>query len=134
MMLRAIIALALALHGIGHLLFAANAWGYWKTNETAQMRLTDVIGAGRIGEGAAGLFMLIPLVGFLAITWGYLAHAAWWGPLALATAVLSGGLILLCWGGINTSSALFALVFDIAVVGYALWQGRAMVSFGGYGW
>ena len=54
-----------------------------------------------------------------------------WLDMALATAVLSGDLILLCWGGINTSSALFALVFDIAVVGYALWQGRAVASFGG---
>ena len=85
------------------------------------MRLTDIIGAGRIGEGAAGLFMFIPLVGFLAITWGYRADAAWCGPPSPAPAVPSSGLVLLCWGGITTSSALFALVFDIAVVGYALW-------------
>lgn len=130
MLLRVIIALAVSLHGVGHLLFTANAWGYWKTSEAGHARLFATIG-GQTAEGAAGIVMLIPVASFLAVTWGYLAGQAWWRPLALSAAMLSIALVLLCWGSLNTSSALFAVAFDAAVIAAVLWQARAVAAFGG---
>jgi hypothetical protein len=130
-MLRIIIALALGMHGVGHALFIGNAWGYWKTGGAGRARvLADVLGTGQTLEGAASLLMLVPLVGFLAVAGGYLAGQAWWRPLALASAVVSTGLVLLFAGGLNTSSAFFALAFDVAVVAAVLWQQRAAAGVG----
>jgi hypothetical protein len=126
-MVRIIFALALAMHGLGHLLFVGNTRGYWKTGGTGHARLIGAIGAGQAIEQVAGLLMLLPVAGFLAVTWGYVADQGWWVPLALASAAISAALVLLFWGGLNTSAALFALVFDAAVIAYALWQGRAGV-------
>ena len=60
--------------------------------------------------------------GFVGVAWGLLTHAAWWQPVALASAVVSLVLVLLWWGSLNTSSAFFALVFDVAVIAVVLWQ------------
>jgi hypothetical protein len=126
-MLRAIFALALAMHGLGHLLFIGNAWGYWKTNGIGHARLIGALGPGPMVEQATGLLLLLPVAGFLAVAWGYVAQQGWWSPLAVASAAISGLLVVFFWGGINTSSAVFALVFDAAVIAWVLWQGRAGV-------
>jgi hypothetical protein len=57
-----------------------------------------------------------PLVGFVAVTWGYFTQGGWWPQLALIFAALSLAMIVLWWGAINTSNAFFALVFDIVVI------------------
>jgi hypothetical protein len=130
-MLRIIIALALGMHGVGHALFVGNAWGYWKTGGIGRARLfADVLGAGQPLERAAGLLMLIPLAGFLAAAGGLLSGQGWWRPLALASAVASAGLVLLFAGGLNTSSAFFAVAFDVAVIAYVLLQQRAAAGAG----
>ena len=86
---------------------------------------SGVLGAGQTVEGIFGLLWLGPLIGFLAVTWGYFTQQGWWLQLALASAALSLVMILLWWGGINNSSAFFALVFDVAVIVVVLWQLRA---------
>jgi len=126
-MFRTTLALAMAMHGLGHLLFVGNTRGYWKTGETGQARLIGAIGAGPAVEQAGGLLMLLPVAGFLAVTWGYGTNQGWWAPLALASAAISAALVLLFWGGLNSSSALFALAFDAAMITYVAWQGRAGV-------
>jgi hypothetical protein len=126
-MFRIIFAVALAMHGLGHLLFIGNAWGYWKTNGAGHARLIGALGPGQLAEQAAGLLLVLPVAGFLAVARGYVAHQGWWSPLAVASAAISGLLVVFFWGGINTSSAVFALVFDAAVIAWVLWQGRAGV-------
>ena len=73
---------------------------------------------------------LIPLIGFVAVSWGYLTQQGWWPQLALASAAISLAMIVPWWGGLITGSAFFALVFDLAVIGLVLWQLRfgAMAS------
>ena len=51
---------------------------------------------------------------------GYFTQQGWWPQLALASAGISLAMIVLWWGGINTSSAFFALVVDIVVIVVAL--------------
>ena len=125
-MLRYLITVALFAHGVGHLLFLANSWGYWKGGEGGRSWLfSGVLGVGQILEGIFGLLWLIPFVGFVAVSWGYLTHQGWWPQLALASAAISLAMIVLWWGSLVVGSAFFALVFDLAVIAVVLWQLRS---------
>jgi len=84
-----------------------------------------VLGAGQAVEGIFGLLWIVPLVGFVAVSWGYLTHQGWWPQLALASAALSLAMIVVWWGSLVVGSAFFALVFDAAVIVVVLWQLRA---------
>ena len=122
-MLRYLIAIALFAHGVGHVLFLANSWGYWRENEEGRSWLfSRVLGAGQAVEGIFGLLWLVPLVGFVAVTWGYFTHQEWWPQLMLASAAISLVMIVLWWGSLVTGSAFFALVFDIVLIVVVLWQ------------
>ena len=126
MLLRYLLTIALFAHGVGHLLFLANSWGYWKGGEGARSWLfSGTLGAGQAVEGIFGLLWLIPLIGFVVLSWGYFTHQVWWPQLALASAALSLSMIILWWGGLVTGSAFFALVFDLAVIVVVLWQLRS---------
>jgi hypothetical protein len=122
-LLRYLIAVALFAHGVGHVLFLANSWGYWRGNEEGRSWLfSGVLGAGQAVEGIVGLLWLVPLVGFVAVTWGYFTYQGWWPQLMLASAAISLVMIVLWWGSVVTGSAFFALVFDVAVIVVVLWQ------------
>ena len=125
-MLRYLITLALFAHGIGHFLFLANSWGLWKGNQEGHSWFfAGVLGPGQTVEGIFGLLWLIPLVGFVAVSWGYLTQGGWWPQLALGSAAISLAMIVLWWGGLVVGSAFFALVFDLVVIAVVLWQLRS---------
>jgi len=125
-MLRYLITVALFAHGVGHLLFVANSWGVWKGGaENRSWLFSGVISAGQTLEGIFGLLWLIPLVGFVALSWGYLTHQGWWPQLALGSATISLAMIVLWWGSLVAGSAFFALVFDAAVIVVVFWQLRS---------
>ena len=125
-MLRYLITIALFTHGIGHLLFLTNSWGIWKGGDEGRSWLfSRRLGAGQTLEGIFGLLWLIPLVGFVAVSWGYLTHQGWWPQLALASAAISLAMRVLLWGGLVVGSAFFAVVFDLAVIAVVLWQLRS---------
>ena len=71
------------------------------------------------------MLWLIPLVGFVALSWGYLTHQGWWPQLALGSATISLAMIVLWWGSLVAGSAFFALVFDAAVIVVVFWQLRS---------
>ena len=125
-MVRYLITIALFAHGIGHLLFLINSWGLWKGDDEGRSWLfSGVLGVGQTVEGIFGLLWLIPLIGFVAVCWGYLNHQGWWPQLALASAAISLAMIVLWWGGLVVGSAFFALVFDLAVIAVVLLQLRS---------
>ncbi|HEY0737087.1 MAG TPA: hypothetical protein VGD69_19380 [Herpetosiphonaceae bacterium] len=115
-MLRLVVAFALGMHGIGHVLFLANAWGYWKTTNARAWVVADVLHADQTLEGALGLFWIVPLVGFIAATLGFIANDARWTMLAFSSAIVSTILLLVWWSSLNVSSAFFAIVFNVAVI------------------
>jgi hypothetical protein len=127
MLLRYLLTIALFAHGVGHLLFLANSWGYWYGDEegSSSWLFSGVLGAGQTLESILGLVWLIPLVGFVAVSWGYLTHQGWWLELALGSAAISLIMIVLWWGGLVVGSAFFALVFDLAVIAVVPWQLRS---------
>src|SRR5829696_936093 len=125
-MLRYLITIALFAHGVGHLLFLANSWGLWKGAEEGRSWLfSGILGVGQTLEGIFGLLWLIPVAGFVAVSWGYLTHQGWWPQLALASAAISLLMIFLWWGSLAVGSVFFALVFDLAVIAVVLWQLRS---------
>ena len=128
-LVRYVVVLALGMHGVGHALFMANAWGHWKAAQVGRAQFfADVLGAGQAVEGVAGLVMLVPLASFLAGAWGYLGGQAWWRWLTLAAAAASIGLVIIFAGGLNTSSAFFAVAFDAVVIISVLWHLRAAAA------
>jgi hypothetical protein len=125
-MVRYLITIALFAHGIGHLHFLINSWGLWKGGDDGHSWLfSGILSAEQTVEGIFGLLWLIPLVGFVAVSWGYLTHQSWWPQLALACAAISLAMIVLWWGGLVVGSAFFALVFDVAVIAVVLWRLRS---------
>ena len=124
-MWRVLFLSAMLLHGIGHVLFLMNTWGYWKAANQRAWLFADTLKLSQTAEGIIGVLWLAPLLGFLIGTWGFFAHQAWWAPFALTAAILSSVMIVLWWNSLNTSRAFFALVFNIVVLVVVLWQQRA---------
>jgi len=125
-MWRLFFSIAMLFHGIGHVLFLMNTWGYWKTANERAWLFADGLKLSQTGEGIIGVLWLAPLVGFVVGTWGFFAQQSWWAASALTVAILSSVMILLWWNSLNTSSALFALVFNMVVLVVAVWQQRLL--------
>ena len=123
-MWRTLFTIAMLLHGIGHILFLMNAWGYWKIANERAWLFADGLKLSQTGEGIIGVLWLAPLIGFVIGTWGFFAQQTWWGPLVLTTAILSSVMILLWWNSLSASSAFFALAFNAVVLVVVLWQQR----------
>ena len=121
-MVRILIALALLAHGIGHVLFAGNSWGTWRTEPSRAGLFTKILHAGQTAEGVMGSIWLLPMVGFMVVALGFYVQTGWWQQAALISAGASTILMLLWWGSLNESSALFALLFNLAVIGVILLQ------------
>ena len=125
-MWRVLFMVAMLLHGIGHVLFLMNTWGFWKVGQGRAWLFADVLRLSQTGEGMVGLIWLAPLIGFVIGAWGFFAQQVWWGSLALAAAILSSVSILLWWNSLNTSSAVFALAFNVLVLMAVVWQPRML--------
>jgi hypothetical protein len=67
-----------------------------------------------------GLIWFLPMIGFMTVAWGFYAGTGWWQQAALISAGTSTILMLLWWGSLNETSALFALLFDLVVIGVVL--------------
>lgn len=123
-----VIALALLAHGVGHVLFLGNAWGYWKAGEG---RAALFAALPQSAEGLLGLLWLVPLVAFVVATGGYVTEQAWWRPAMFAAAAASLVMVVLWWGSLTTANAFWAVAFDLVVVGVLFWQRQAMTSSAG---
>ena len=120
-----VIALALLGHGVGHLLFIGNAWGYWKSGGG---RAALFAGLPQTAEGLIGLLWIIPLVAFVVATGGFVSEQAWWQPVLLAAAGISLVMVVVFWGSLTSANAFWAVAFDLVVIGVLLWQRQAVLS------
>jgi hypothetical protein len=116
---RWLIAVLLLAHGIGHVLFMPILAPGLRLDATGQSWLLDPIVGGGASKLVASVVGALALAAFVAAAGGVLLQAGWWRPLAIAAAVGSACLVVALWGGIQGSSAFFALAFD-AVVLFAL--------------
>lgn len=127
-MIRYLFTLVLFMHGIGHMLFMANTWGYWRTTSGRAWLLSDVLHLSQPLQGMVGLLWIVPLVGFVAATGAFLLHDPRWSFLSIASAIISSFLIIVWWSGLNTSSAIFALVFNIVIIAVLRWRPEALTA------
>jgi hypothetical protein len=119
-MLRSLFSIAMIMHGIGHVLFLANGWGYWRTPETRSALFASMLHLAPGVEGVAGVLWIVPLTGFLITGWGFAVDAYWWPMTGFIVALVSTLMIILWWNGINASSAWFALLFNLIVAGVVM--------------
>jgi hypothetical protein len=128
---RWVIALVVFAHGVGHILFMPILASTLRlSNEGHSWLLTGVLGDVPT-RWLASAVAVVALTLFVAAAAGVVGLAAWWRPAAIAGAVISGALIVVMWDGIPTSSAIFALAFDGAVLVALLladWPSRELVG------
>lgn len=112
--LRIVLAVVVAAHGIGHVLFlmplvsSSTSWG-----QSAQSWL---LGDGGLAKGLGILIWLVSLVGFLAAAFGISRETDWWQMVAVVAAAVSTVGLVLFWTRPSTSPAISALVFNLLVL------------------
>lgn len=116
-MLRWLIALALLMHGVGHITFFLAAWtevpmGYAATPWLLPGSFTVSSAVGK----AFGLLWLLAMVGFVGAALGLVARQPWWPTLAVASAVVSLVVLLPWWNTVDPGTRMWALLADLAVI------------------
>ncbi len=116
-MLRLLIAGVVAAHGIGHLLFLGPAvrLADWAGQTSHSWLLTGVLG-DTATRGIAAVVWGASLALFGVGVGGFLAGHEWWRTVTVVATLVSLAGLLVFWDGIATSSAMFALVFDLVVL------------------
>ncbi len=112
--LRYLVAGALFVHGVGHLLgfwMPARSWLLPGMNERARRVVSRVIWV------AAAFGFVAACLGF----WGVVIPGEWWRPLAVGTAVVSLVGLVLFWNTWPAFSRLGALAMNVAVLVTQLW-------------
>lgn len=114
-------ALVVFAHGVGHLLFLAPAIGLgsWADQTGESWILTGAIGEPATRVIATVLWLAV-IVLFVAGVAGFLGGTEWWRTVTIAAAGLSIVGIVVFWGGIASSSAIFALIADVVILGALL--------------
>jgi hypothetical protein len=114
-------ALVVFAHGVGHLLFLAPAIGLgsWADQTGESWILTGAIGEPATRVIATVLWSAV-IVLFVAGVAGFLGGTEWWRTVTIAAAGLSIVGIVVFWGGIASSSAIFALIADLVILGALL--------------
>jgi len=115
------LALVVFAHGVGHVLFLAPVVGLgnWADQTGESWILTGAIGEPATRAIATALWSAV-IVLFVAGVAGFLGGTEWWRTVTIAAAALSAVGIVAFWGGIATSSSVFALVADVVILGALL--------------
>lgn len=123
-MLKLILVAAFAAHAIGHVLFLGPGLrvATWADQSGHSWLLSAPLGDA-LTRGVAGFVWSATIVLFLAGVVGYATGQDWWRAPTIAGALVSIVGIVVFWDGIATSSAVFALVFDVLVLVALLWAG-----------
>ena len=111
------LALVVFAHGVGHLLFLAPVIGLgnWAEQTGESWAFTGAIGDAATRVIATVLWSAV-IVLFVAGVGGFLGATEWWRPVTIAAAGLSILGIVMFWGGIASSSAIFALIADVVIL------------------
>jgi hypothetical protein len=113
-MLKIVLALVLAAHGIGHILFLTPLLGV--ANWGQQSDSSWLLGAGGPARLIGILLFGVALVGFLAAALGLLGVTDWWRTVAIISAIVSLVGTLLFFANPPTSSVIAATVFNALVL------------------
>jgi hypothetical protein len=116
--LKLALAVVVAAHGVGHMLFLAPTLRLvtWADQTGHSWLLTDLVG-DPLTRAIASVAWAATALLFLVGSYGFLTGREWWRVVVLAAALDSLGAIVVMWDGIAASSALMAAAFDGAVIG-----------------
>jgi hypothetical protein len=116
-MLRNVLALIVAAHGIGNILFLVPLLGIADWGQSTRSWLLTGEGGARLVGSA---LWVAAIVVFGAAVVGLLGQQTWWRTAAMIAAVVSTIGLILFWATPATSSAVAALVFNLLVLGSLL--------------
>ena len=114
--LRWVLGIVVIAHGVGHVLFMPLLNGALRLETDGRSWLVGPV----LGDGAtsvlASVLAGVAGVAFVAAGVGIVVQAPWWRTLAISASILSIVVIVALWNGVPTSSAAFALAFDVVVL------------------
>ena len=118
---RTILALAVAAHGVGHVLLLVPCLGIAHWGQSAHSWLLS----GALGDSLTrligSLLWLAVVGGFAAAGVGMLGQRDWWRTLAVAASVVSLLALGLFATGIDSQPLLSAVLMDVAILVALLW-------------
>jgi hypothetical protein len=113
-MLRTALALIIVSHGVGHILFLVPLLGIADWGQSTRSWLfTGETGAQIVGS----VLWICATIAFCVAAYGLVSQLDWWRNVAIAACVISALGIAMFWINPASSSAVFALAFNIAAFG-----------------
>lgn len=121
-MLRYVLALALVMHGLGHVMGFIAAWT--PTIEVGFSDAPSILWSGATVASAAGkafgLLWLVALVGSVGAGLGLLFGHEWWRVLAVASALISLAAIVPWWNTVPAGARFGGVLFDLVIIALLL--------------
>jgi len=112
MLVKIVTAAVLLAHGIGHVMAPQAAFlppGAFPRTAAGVGGLTITSGAGRV----MAVVWILPMLGFLAGTYGLWTGADWWRPVLAAAAIVSIAVVLPWWNVMPAFSYIGAIAVDL---------------------
>jgi len=113
MLIKIVTAAVLLAHGIGHAMAPQAAFlppgAFPRTAAAAVGGMTITSGVGRL----MAVIWIVPLLGFLAGTYGLWTGADWWRPVLAAAAIVSIAVVLPWWSVMPAFSYIGAIAVDL---------------------
>jgi uncharacterized membrane protein YphA (DoxX/SURF4 family) len=131
--LRYVLALALIMHGVGHVMGFIAAWT--PTIEVGFSSAPSILWSGATVESAVGkafgLLWLVACVGSVGAGFGLLFGHEWWRALAVASAFISLAAIVPWWNTVPAGARFGGVVFDLVIIALLLfpWSQRITTTF-----
>lgn len=113
---RALLAVVVGAHGIGHVLFLVPLLGIVDWGQSTRSWLLTEMGGDMLARVVGSVLFLAATAGFIAVAVGIFGQQEWWRGLAIGSAMVSIIGLVLFWATPVSSSTFFALAFDVAVL------------------
>ncbi len=112
-MLRPLLAIILAAHGIGHILFLVPLLGIADWGQSTRSWLLSDMTLARL---TGALIWIAALIAFGAAVFGLMSQQPWWRTAAVIAAIISTVGLLLFWAAPITGSVWAALIVNVVIV------------------
>jgi hypothetical protein len=121
-MLKFALAFLVLAHGLGHVLFLAPTMrlAEWADQSGHSWLVTPSLGDS-IARLLGSVAWITVIALFTSAVIGFFMATDWWRSAAIVGAALSIVTIVVFWDGIATSSAAFALTFDVIILIALMW-------------
>lgn len=110
---RAILAIIVGAHGIGHVLFLVPVLGLtdWGQSSSSWLLSSEVV-----AKAVGGVIWAVALIGFVAAAIGMFSESSWWRTLAVVVSLVSLAGLALFWDNPPTQPVIAAAIFDVVVL------------------